>query len=390
MDFNEPVDCRGTHSSKWDRMEEAFGVPVEDGISMWTAASDYRTAPCVRRVLQAAVDHGVFGYSFDYPEYKAAVAWWMQARHGWTVDPDWVLTAQGLGNAVALCIDVWTDPGDGVVIFPPVYHEFANKTKNAGRVVTECPLVRDGDSYALDLDDAQARLTGNEKLLIWCSPQNPSGRIWTADELRAVSDFARRNSLILACDEIHHDLVFPGHSFVPMDVAHPEGRDITVYLTAPSKTFNIAGQRTGNLIIPDADLRGAMKKRLRSLDYSAGMLGMQMIEAAYSPEGAAWADAQMAHLEANRKLFDDGINAIPGVWSMPLQATYLPWVDFSGTGMSADDVMARIRGDAKIAVPFGRNFGTGGEEFVRFNLATQRPVIEETVRRMQRAFGDLQ
>ena len=390
MNFNAEIGHRTIPSSKWDRMEELFDIPAADGISMWTAASDYRTAPCVIDALRGAVEHGVFDYAFDYPALRASVAWWMQTRHNWTIDPDWVLTAQGLGNAIALSIDVWTDPGDGVAIFPPVYHEFAHKTRNAGRVVTECPLVRDGDTYVLDLNDAQSRLTGREKLLIWCSPQNPSGRIWTADELRSVSDFARRNGLILVCDEIHHDLIYPGHTFIPMDVACPEGRDITIYATAPSKTFNIAGQRTGNLIIPDADLRAAMKKRLRSLDYDASMLGMRMIEAAYSPEGAVWADAQMQHLENNRRLFDDGVNAIPGVRSMPLQATFLPWVDFSGTGMSAEDVMARIRGNAKIAVPFGRNFGTGGEDFVRFNTATQTSVIEETVRRMQAAFSDLQ
>jgi cystathionine beta-lyase len=295
-----------------------------------------------------------------------------------------------LGNGIALCLDVWSDPGDAVAIFSPVYHEFALKVKKAGRVMTECPLVRQGDTYVLDLEDAQSRLTGKEKLLIWCSPQNPSGRVWSKEELRAVSAFARKNGMIIVSDEIHHDLVFPEHNFIPMALAAPEDTGNAVYLTAPSKTFNIAGQRTGNMIISDPVLRQSMQKRLSTLDYKPSALGMTMIAAAYSPQGAAWADAQIAHLQSNCAIFDAGINAIPGVKSMPLQSTYLGWVDFADTGMAHEEVAARIRDKAKIAVSLGPTFGAGGETFMRFNLATQTATVEEAVRRMQDAFSDLQ
>jgi cystathionine beta-lyase len=390
MDFDTPIDRRGTNSTKWDLMPSLCNVSPDDGLAMWTADSDYATAPCVIQALHRAADHGVFGYSWDHPAYLSAVQWWMKTRHNWDIDQDWILTSQGLGNAIALSLDVWSNPGDGAVIFSPVYHEFAAKIKKTGRRVVECPLVRDGDTYVLDLEDAQSRLRGDEKILIWCSPQNPSGRIWAADELRAVADFAHRNDLILICDEIHHDLVFPGNIFVPMDVAAPHARDRIVYLTAASKTFNIAGQRTGNMIIPDPKLRAAMKQRLSTLDYRAGSLGVLMITAAYCPEGAQWVDAQIAHLDGNRKLFDDAVNAIPGVRSLPLQATYLAWVDFADTGMTADEVAKRIRDDAKIAVSPGPGFGAGGETLQRFNLATQRTRVAEACERMRAAFSDLQ
>lgn len=389
MTFNDPVDNRGTHSSKWDRMESLYGVAPGDGIAMWTAVADYPCAPCIRDAVRKAADHGVFGYSWEYPEYLQAIAWWMKTRHRWEIDTDWILTTQGVGNAIALCLDVWTGPGDRVAIFTPVYHEFALKIKKAGRVVTECPLARDGDLHALDLDAAQSRLTGDETLLIWCSPQNPGGRVWSAEELRAVSAFAERNGMILLSDEIHHDLVYPGHSFVPMDIAAPEGRPRTVYATSASKTFNIPGLRTGNMIIPDPELRAAMRQRLRSLDYYPNSLGMNMIEAAYSPEGAEWADAQIAHLDGNRRLFDDGVNAIPGARSMPLQSTFLAWVDFAGTGMASEEISARIRG-AGIAAADGPTFGTGGETWMRFTIATQRRTLEQAVSRLQSAFSDLQ
>lgn len=390
MTFDDPIDRRGTNCSKWDNMEALYGLSPDDGLPMWVADSDFATAPCVIDAVRQAADHGVFGYTFAPPSYYGAIQWWMKTRHMWDIDPDWILTSQGLGNAVAMSLDVWSDPGDGAIIFSPVYHEFASKIKRTGRVVVECPLARDGDTYVLDLEDAQSRLTGSEKLLIWCSPQNPSGRIWTRDELRQVAEFAERNDLILISDEIHHDLIYPGNTFVPMDVAAPDFRHRAVYLTAASKTFNIAGQRTGNMIIPDPDLRAQMKHRMNTLDYKPSGLGVTMIEAAYCADGAAWVDAQIAHLDKYRRIFDDAVNAIPGVRSMPLQSTYLAWVDFSGTGMSATEIAERIQKDARIAVTPGPGFGTGGELFQRFNLATQGPRIIEAGNRLRAAFSDLQ
>lgn len=390
MTFNTPIDRRGTNSSKWDLMEKLYGVSAEDGLAMWTADSDYPTAPCVIDALKKAAAHGVFGYANEDDAYLSAITWWMKTRHNWDISHDWILTTQGLGNAIAMCLDVWSERDDAVAIFTPVYHEFALKVKKAGRVVTECPLRRDGDRYELDLADAQARLTGREKLLIWCSPQNPTGRIWTAEELRAISAFARDNGMLLVSDEIHQDLIYPGESYVAAGVAAPDFADNTIYLTAASKTFNIAGQRTGNMIIADATLRTQMRKRLAMLDYKPSSLGVAMITAAYTPEGAQWADAQMEHLQTNRAIFDAGINAIPGVKSLPLQSTYLGWVDFADTGMTHAEVTARIRDQAKIAVSDGPTFGTGGETCMRFNLATQTAVVEDAVRRMQSAFADLQ
>lgn len=390
MSFNDPIDRRGTHSSKWDLMETLYDVPAEDGLAMWTADSDYATAPCVIDAIRQAADHGVFGYMQTHQQYLDAVQWWMKTRHNWEIETPWILTSQGLGNAIALCLDVWTKPGGRVVTFTPVYHEFRIKIEKAGRIAVACPLKREGDQYHLDLDAAQAQLDGSEEMLIWCSPQNPSGRVWTKDELRAVADFAIRNNMILLSDEIHHDLVFPGATFVPMHVAAPEATDRMVTLTAASKTFNIAGQRTGNMIIPDAKLRAAMHHRLNTLDYKPAAMSLQMITAAYSPEGAAWADAQIAHLDENRRIFDEAIGAIPGVYSMPLQATYLAWVDFSGTGMSYEEVSHRVRKGAGIAPSAGPDFGPGGETFLRFNLATQRARVEEACARLTRAFSDLQ
>ena len=390
MDFDTLIERRGTWSSKWDMMADRFGITSDEGISMWTADSDYRTAPCVIEAAQAAVDHGVFGYSWEHPAYFESIVWWMRTRHGWEIQPDWILTTQGLGHAIALSIQAWSEQGEPVAIFTPVYHEFANKIKKNNRTITECPIRRTETGYELDLDDAQARLTGRERLLIWCSPQNPIGRVWTKDELIAVSDFAERNDMILVSDEIHHDLIFPGHKFIPMDVAAPHARHRTVYATAASKTFNIAGQRTGNMIIPDPALRKRVAERLFAMDFSPCEMGIRMIQAAYSPEGATWADAQMVHLERNRQVFEAGLNAIPGVRAVPMEATFLPWVDFTSTGMDVAELHERIRGQAQIAVLPGSRFGSDCESYVRFNIATQSTRVDAAVNRLQAAFSDLQ
>ncbi|MFD1341011.1 MalY/PatB family protein [Litorisediminicola beolgyonensis] len=389
--FNQDIDRTGTGSSKWDKMEQLFGVsPAEGGLAMWTADSDYATAPCVIDALCRAAEFGVFGYGYDDAAYKQAITWWMAERHGWEIEPDWILTTQGLGHALATAIDLWSPADAPVVIFSPVYHEFAAKIRKVGRTPLEIPLRRDGDRYEIDFDAAEAALTGREKVMLWCSPQNPSGRIWTAEELRAVAAFAEAHDLILISDEIHHDLIYPGHRFVPAHVAAPEASDRLVVLTAASKTFNIAGQRTGNVIIPGARLRSEMKSRLAATDYQPGTLGVAMVTAAYSPEGAEWVDAQMQHLVGNCAAFETAVNAIPGVRALPLEATYLAWVDFSGTGMSDSEISERVRKSARIAPTPGPGFGRGGEGFLRFNLATTRARVEEAGRRLREAFSDLQ
>lgn len=390
MSFDKVIERRGTTSSKWDLMQAKFGVSAADGISMWTADSDYPTAPCVIDAVRRAADHGIFGYSFPSDAYKDAIRWWMETRHGWMVERDWILTTQGLGHGITTCLQAVTEPGDTVAFFTPVYHEFRIKTEKNNRKVLELPLKRDGDTYVLDFEDAASRLSPEVKVLIWCSPQNPSGRIWTRDELRAVATFCAEHDLILFSDEIHHDLILIDETFVPMDVAAPEHRNRTINMTSASKTFNIAGMKTGNLIIPDPDLRARVHAVLHAADYAPNALGMKMVEAAYSPEGAAWVDEQLDYLKENKRVLDEGLNAIPGIRSLPIASTYLPWVDFTNTGMTMDEVLRRIQEEAKIAVAPGPQFGAGGEMHIRFNIAAPRATIEATVQRMKAAFADLQ
>jgi len=388
--FDEVIDRVGTHSAKWDKMEDIYGVSPEDGLAMWVADMDFRPPTCVQEALQGMLDHGVYGYFGDERDYLAAIRWWMAERHGWAVEDDWITTTHGLVNGAALCIDAYTAPGDGVVLFTPVYHAFHRVIKAAGREVVECPLVLTDGRYEMDFAAYDAQMTGREKLLLLCSPHNPGGRVWSREELQQVADFAKRHDLILVSDEIHHDLVMPGQKHVPMALVDDSISDRLVMLTATTKTFNIAGSHTGNVIIPDPDLRKRFSQRLAALGLSPNSFGLVMATAAYSPEGAAWVDDLCAYLDGNRKLFDATVAEIPGLRSMPLEATYLAWVDFSGTGMTASEFTARVEREARIAANHGPAFGTGGESCLRFNLATPRARVEEACDRLKAAFADLQ
>jgi cystathionine beta-lyase len=371
-------------------MERLYGVSAADGIAMWVADMDFRPPNCVQRAIEKMAAHGIYGYYGDDAEYLAAIRWWMETRHGWTVPTEAIFTTHGLVNGTAICVDAFTQPGDGVLLMTPVYHAFARVIRGAGRDVVECPLdVTDG-RYTFDTADWQARITPKTRMMILCSPHNPGGRVWSQAELRAVADFCVKNDLILVSDEIHHDLVFPGERHIPMPLAAPDIQDRLVVMTATTKTFNIAGAHSGNVIIPDPKLRERFAARMNALGISANSFGLFMATAAYSPEGAAWVDALTSYLDGNRRLFDEGVNAIPGLRSMPLEATYLAWVDFAGTGMTTAEFVERVQKGARIAANHGATFGLGGESFLRFNLATPRARVEQAVERLRQAFGDLQ
>lgn len=387
-DFDEMIDRVGTHSMKWDVMEERYGVSPEEGISMWVADMDFRPPACVQSALEEMVAHGVYGYWGDESDYRAAIGWWMRERHGWEVSPDSIFTTHGLVNGTAMCVDAFTQPGDAVVLMTPVYHAFARIIKASGREVRECQLVLKNGRYEMDFDAWDDLMTGAETMLILCSPHNPGGRVWSRAELEATAAFAKRHGLVLVSDEIHHDLVMPGQAHLPMAVAAPD--QPVVMLSATTKSFNIAGTHSGNVIIADPELRARFGARMAALGIAPNSFGIKMATAAYSPEGAAWIDALVTYLDENRKIFDAGVNAVPGLRSMPLEATYLAWVDFSGTGMASEEFTRRVEKEAKIAANHGDTFGSGGENFLRFNLATPRARVVEAVERLQKAFVDLQ
>jgi cystathionine beta-lyase len=311
FDFDRIIDRRGTHSAIWDAMEGLYGVSPDDGISRWVADMDFAAPPAVADKLRAMADHGVFGYHGAQTDHFAAIAGFMKRRHGWEVDPDWISTTAGLVAGTAACVQAFSDPGEGVILFTPVYHAFHKVIKANGRRIVESPLVDKDGRYEMDLDALAASLDGTEKVLIFCSPHNPGGRVWSRAEIRAVADFCAAHDLVLVSDEIHCDLVYPGAKHIIANLAAPEAKARLVTMIASTKTFNIAGAHTGNVIIEDAALRARFMAVHMAAGSSPNAIGVEMATAAFN-HGDDWLDALVAYLDGNRKIFDDGINAIPG------------------------------------------------------------------------------
>lgn len=389
MDFDKIINRVNTHSMKWDDMETLFGVSPVDGIPMWVADMDFAPPQAVADSLKTLLANQVYGYYGAGASYKNAIISWMERRHNWRVEPEWIFTTHGIVNAFALCIQAFTQKNEGVIIFTPVYHVFKSVIDDAERRAHTSDLVHVNGRYEMDLEALEASLTGNETMLLFCSPHNPSGRVWSQDELKAVAEFCQKHDLLLVSDEIHHDLVFKGNSHTIMSVAAPAQIDRTIVLTSPSKTFNIAGSHTGNVIIQDEKLRAKYARFAKGNGMSGSAIGMTMLEAAYNG-GEEWLEECIEYLDGNRKVFDEAINQIPGLKSMKLEATYLSWVDFSDTGMTKDEILKRIQKTAKIAPSPGLQFGESGRLFMRFNIACARSVVIDATERLKAAFADLQ
>lgn len=387
--FDEPISRIGMRSGKWDALETKYNMSSDEGLSMWVADTEFKPPQAVLDALTGMVDHGVFGYYGDQSSYRNAICGWMKRRHNWAIEPEWIFNTHGLVTAVALGIQTWTKPNDAVIIFTPVYHAFARVIDANGRRIHESELVNNDGRYELDLEALEASLQGDEKMLIFCSPHNPGGQVWTVEELQALCDFCIKHDLLLMSDEIHHDLVFDDNKHTVMSNVCREISSRLVTLSATTKVFNLAGGHCGNTIIEDPKLRSEFSATMRAGGMSENIFGLVMAEAAYN-HGEEWLEEQLAYLTENRRVFDEGINAIPGLRSMNLEATFLAWVDFSGTGMNAKEFTRRVEKDAKIATNHGHTFGSGGENFLRFNIGCTRVQILDAIARMQKAFGDMQ
>jgi cystathionine beta-lyase len=388
MNFDKPIDRVNTHSAKWDMMEALYGVDPKQGTSMWVADMDFEPPVAVQDALKTMSDQGVYGYFGNDSDYRDAITGWMDRRHNWQVDPAHIFTTHGLVNGTALCVQSFTKTGDGVVLFTPVYHAFAKVIKASGRRVVECKLANNNGRYEMDFEAYDAQMDGSEKMVILCSPHNPGGRVWTVDELKQVAAFAERHDLILVSDEIHHDLTF-GAKHTAMPLAAPEIADRLVMMTACTKTFNIAGCHTGNVIIADEKLRAKFAATINATGTSPNSFGLYMTQAAYA-HGDDWVDVLVKYLDGNRKIVDATMAKIPGVKSMPMEATYLSWVNFEDTGLPKADYLNRVQKQALIAANHGETFGAGGETYLRFNFATQRAQLIGAMERLEAAFSDLQ
>jgi cystathionine beta-lyase len=384
------IERRGTHASKWDNIAKQSGIDAPDAIPMWVADMDFAAPPGVIEAIAVEARRGVFGYYADTGSWAAALADWMLRRHNLKVDPAWVSPTPGVVSGLGLILQAASAPGDEVVVFPPVYHAFRRIILANERRILDARLAEHDGRYAMDLDALRGKLTPRTKVVFFCSPHNPGGTVWSPEEIRALAHFCVEHDLLLVSDEIHCDLVFAGARHTPTMTAAPEIADRLVTTLAATKTFNLAGAHVGACVTSNAALKRAIDARVMASGLgSYNSFGMVATEAAWRT-GDAWLDQLLVYLAANRDLLDRRIEAAaPGARSMRLSATYLAWVDFSGTGLPPEEVAARVKSRARIFASPGPQFGPGGDAWLRFNFATPRPILEEALGRLDEAFGDL-
>jgi cystathionine beta-lyase len=390
FDFDHVIERRGTHASKWDNIARLSGIESPDAIPMWVADMDYAAPPGVTSALTAEIQCAVHGYYADTGSWAAALAGWMARRHGVRVDPSWVSPTPGIVSGLGLILQAVSAPDDEVVVFPPAYHAFRKIIVANERRILDVQLVQKAGRYAMDLEGLRRKLTPRTKVVFLCSPHNPGGTVWSAAGLRALALLCAEYDLFLVSDEIHCDIVFDGAKHTPTMAAAPEIMDRLITCVAATKTFNLAGAHVGACITSNAALKHRLDARIAASGLgSYNRFGMIATEAAWRT-GEAWLDALLPYLAKNRDLFDTRIEAAaPGARSMHLDATYLAWVDFSGTNQAPEEIASRVKNRARIFTSPGEQFGPGGGTWLRFNFATPRPILEEALVRLEDAFGDL-
>ena len=390
FDFDQVIERRGTHAMKWDTIAERSGINAEDAIPMWVADMDFRAPPGVTEALKEEIERGTHGYYADTGSWAEALCGWMQRRHDVSFDPDCVSPTPGVVSGLGLILQAVSEPGDDVVLFPPVYHAFRRIIPANDRRILDAPLTLADGRYGMDLDALSRIITSRTKAVFFCSPHNPGGTVWTADEIKGLATLCEQHDLILVSDEIHCDLLFEGATHIPTIKAAPEIADRLITTLAATKTFNLAGAHVGACLTSNAELKKRLDKRIAASGLgSYNGFGMIATEAAWRT-GDAWLDGLLPYLAANRDLFDRRIEAAaPGARSMKLASTYLAWVDFAGTGLPADEVASHVKDAARIFASPGPQFGPGGETWLRFNIATPRPILEEALDRLDDGFRGL-
>lgn len=382
MDFDKIINRRQTESVKWNWFDE-------DVLPMWVADMDFRSPEPVIDALRERVDHGVFGYGLAPGGLQEAVAAHLADRHTWDVHPDAVSFISGVVTGFNHAIYSLTEPGDKVMIQPPVYPPFLSTPEQAGRQRVLNPLVRREDGkYEIDFDDFEAKAASGVKLFILCSPHNPVGRVFTREELTRMAEICLAHDVLICADEIHADLVFPGHRHTPIASLAPEVAARTVTYFAPSKTFNLAGLSTSIYVAEDDELRERLGSSMTMLLGHPNILGMRAALAAYR-DGRPWLDEVLAYLEANRDFLVDFIRRdLPGVAIWKPEGTYLAWLDCRGLELDRSPQKFFLE-EAKVGLNDGASFGEAGKGFVRLNFGCPRALLEEGLARMKAAVSKI-
>jgi cystathionine beta-lyase len=387
-DFDKIVDRTATESMKWDYPRQV--LKVEDAIPMWVADMDFEAPPALVEALGRRAAHGIFGYPLVPPSFYAAAIGWLGRRHGWPIQKEWMSMTPGVVPALNYAVRAFSKRGDGVIIQTPVYHPFFYAIENNGRRIVRNPLRFDGRRYLMDFDDLESKIDAPGRMLILCSPHNPVGRVWTREELERLAMIAVERDLLVISDEIHHDLVYPGHRHHVLAALSPEMAARTLTFIAPSKTFNIPGLATAAAVASNPDLFKKFEDEAERSGFDLGQVfGIVGFEAAYA-HGEDWLEALLPYLEANVDFLEKFLtDRVPQIRLIRPEGTYLALLDCRELGLDQAALNDFFLKKARVYLNDGTMFGSELEGFVRINFGCPRALLAQALERIDRAVKDL-
>jgi len=377
--FDQSVDRRGSGCVKWD-CDEARGA-----IPMWVADMDFRVAQPIIDALTRRVAHGVFGYTQVPDAYYEAIIRWFANRHSWAIQREWIIYTSGVVPALSAVVKALAAPGEKVLIQTPVYNCFFSSIRNNGCLIEENPLIYDGHTYHIDFDDLEQKAADPKtRLLVVCNPHNPAGRVWTPEEMERMNDICLRHGMRVVADEIHCELVMPGHRFTPFASISQACQDNCITLNSPSKSWNIAGLQIANIICNDTDTRERIDRAININEVcDVNPFGVEALIAAYN-ECGEWIDQLCDYLHDNyTHLCQYMAEHLPQAGITTLEGTYLVWVDIRPLGIGSDEATERLLHEGKVLVNSGTMYGpSAGEGFIRINIACPRTQLDEALQRI--------
>jgi cystathionine beta-lyase len=378
--FDRIIDRRNTHSYKWDQSERLFGS--KDVLPLWVADMDFESPPAVQLALQKRTAHGIYGYTIKSNAYINSIINWFKRRHDWEIKPQWITDSPGIVTSLSMAVDLYSEPGSSVIIQSPVYYPFYDVIRMNNREIAMNPLIIRNDRYEMDYEQLEQLMNNGSKLLLLCSPHNPGGRVWEEGELGKLGQLCIQYGVTVISDEIHCDLVLPGHRHIPFASLSEEIANQTLTCLAPTKTFNLPGLQSSFIVASNAELKRKFDYRLQTLSlHMANFLSQDAVQAAYD-DGDAWLDELLIYLEGNVNLAISYLSEnLPKVKVMKPDATYLLWVDCRGLGLDVNGLKELMYHKAGVAFSEGSVFGTEGQGWLRINLACPRSILQEALER---------
>ncbi len=400
-DFDHEIDRLQSNSSKWsmiqdpDDPEKQIMTDIFSGqdraLPLWVADMDFASPQPVIDALVSRAQHGIYGYTVIPDSYYEAVINWMKRRHNWLIEQEWICTVPGVVPSLNAAVRAFVPPGGKVLVQTPVYYPFFSTIEGNEAVIAANPLIYENGRYTMDFVDMQQKASDPDvHMLILCSPHNPVGRVWTSEELRKLGQICLDNNVLVASDELHADLLFNGATFIPFGSLGEELLQNSIICTAGSKTFNMAGIRTSNIIIKNPELREIYQKTLDTGGLgSLSLFGTVALEAAYN-HGEEWLEQLLAYIQANFDFMCAFIDQhMPQTRVVPLEGTYLAWLDCRELGLDKKELRSLMVDQARVYLDEGYIFGDGGQGFERINLACPRPILQDAMQRIARALAEL-